>query len=191
MDKERSHLFIVEYRHSWYWQNHFTVLRKIDFDPRRPVKNSSASIPITFELFIAQLIQINEVSQVSAERNKRRIKIAKMMETKLWLKQSWTDSFLRWKPAEFRNLSQIRIPAEKIWRPDIVLYNTAVGDFQAQQKTKAVIKNDGTVTWMPPAIFKSSCSIDVTYFPFDAQEREKSFYSNIIGRKRSLTSTSK
>lgn len=167
------------------------MLLKTDFDPIRPVKNSSASIPITFELFIAQLIQINEVSQVRVERYKRQTKNAKMMETKLWLKQSWTDNFLRWDPAEFRNLSQMRIPAEKIWRPDIVLYNTAVGDFQAQQKTKAVIKNDGTVTWMPPAIFKSSCSIDVTYFPFDAQERGKSFYSSIISRKQIMISTSK
>ena len=33
----------------------------------------------------------------------------------------------------------------------------------------AVIQSDGYVMWIPPAIFKSSCSIDITNFPFDSQ----------------------
>ena len=33
----------------------------------------------------------------------------------------------------------------------------------------AVVSYDGTVTWKPPAIFRSSCSIDIEFFPFDEQ----------------------
>ena len=33
----------------------------------------------------------------------------------------------------------------------------------------AVIESDGTVLWIPPALFRSSCSIDITQFPFDVQ----------------------
>lgn len=35
--------------------------------------------------------------------------------------------------------------------------------------TKAVLRYDGKIQWTPPAIFKSSCEIDVRYFPFDQQ----------------------
>jgi len=33
----------------------------------------------------------------------------------------------------------------------------------------AVVESDGTVLWIPPALFRSSCSIDITQFPFDIQ----------------------
>lgn len=33
----------------------------------------------------------------------------------------------------------------------------------------AVVQSDGTVQWIPPSIWKSSCSIDITNFPFDSQ----------------------
>lgn len=54
---------------------------------------------------------------------------------------------------------------------------SAVGDFQVKGKTKALLKYDGMITWTPPAIFKSSCPMDITFFPFDHQNCSLKFGS--------------
>ncbi|XP_038129405.1 neuronal acetylcholine receptor subunit alpha-3-like isoform X2 [Cyprinodon tularosa] len=129
----------------------------------RPVENVSDPVTVEFEVSISQLVKVDEVNQI--------------METNLWLRHIWNDYKLKWKPAEFDGIEFIRVPSNKIWRPDIVLYNNAVGDFLVEDKTKALLKFDGTITWVPPAIFKSSCPMDITYFPFDYQNCSMKFGS--------------
>jgi hypothetical protein len=47
--------------------------------------------------------------------------------------------------------------------------HSADGNFEVTLATKATIYHQGLVEWKPPAIYKSSCEIDVEYFPFDEQ----------------------
>ncbi|XP_030221600.1 LOW QUALITY PROTEIN: neuronal acetylcholine receptor subunit alpha-2-like [Gadus morhua] len=129
----------------------------------RPVANTSDVVLVRFGLSIAQLIDVDEKNQ--------------MMTTNVWVKQEWNDYKLQWKPQDYENVTSIRIPSEIIWRPDIVLYNNADGDFAVTHLTKAHLFHDGHIKWTPPAIYKSSCSIDVTFFPFDQQNCKMKFGS--------------
>ncbi|CAG5852754.1 unnamed protein product [Menidia menidia] len=129
----------------------------------RPVENVSDPVIVQFEVSMSQLVKVDEVNQI--------------METNLWLRHIWNDYKLKWNPKEFGGVEFIRVPSSRIWKPDIVLYNNAVGDFQVDDKTKALLRYNGDVTWIPPAIFKSSCKIDVTYFPFDYQNCTMKFGS--------------
>ena len=52
----------------------------------------------------------------------------------------------------------------------VITICSADGEFVVTTFTKAEVNQDGVVKWNPPAIFKSSCEIDVEYFPFDEQE---------------------
>ena len=46
---------------------------------------------------------------------------------------------------------------------------SADGNYEITIMTKAIIHPDGLVIWRPPAIYKSSCQIDIEFFPFDQQ----------------------
>ncbi|XP_038865164.1 neuronal acetylcholine receptor subunit alpha-2-like [Salvelinus namaycush] len=129
----------------------------------RPVRNISDVVIVKFGLSIAQLIDVDEKNQ--------------MMTTNVWLKQEWSDYKLRWRPSDYDNVTSIRVPSELIWVPDIVLYNNADGEFSVTHMTKAHLFHSGHVRWVPPAIYKSSCSIDVTFFPFDQQNCKMKFGS--------------
>ncbi|KAK0096931.1 hypothetical protein PV326_003825 [Microctonus aethiopoides] len=91
------------------------------------------------------------------------------MTTNLWVEQSWYDYKLQWDPKEYGGVEMLHVPSDHIWRPDIVLYNNADGNFEVTLATKATLNYTGRVDWKPPAIYKSSCEIDVEYFPFDEQ----------------------
>uniref|UniRef100_H2SNK6 Cholinergic receptor, nicotinic, alpha 5 n=1 Tax=Takifugu rubripes TaxID=31033 RepID=H2SNK6_TAKRU len=88
----------------------------------------------------------------------------------------WTDMKLRWNPEEYAGITIIRVPSDRIWRPDVVLYDNSDGRFEGTI-TKAVVKYDGTITWTAPANYKSACTIDVTFFPFDLQNCSMKFGS--------------
>ncbi|CAM1330534.1 nAChRa1 (predicted) [Pycnogonum litorale] len=129
----------------------------------RPVGNNSERLTIKLALKLAQLIDVNLKSQI--------------MTTNVWVEQEWTDNKLIWSPEEYGGVTKLYVPAELIWLPDIVLYNNADGDYAVTIMTKAVLHYNGRVEWKPPAIYKSSCEINVEYFPFDQQTCHMKFGS--------------
>ncbi|XP_026990625.1 neuronal acetylcholine receptor subunit beta-3a isoform X1 [Tachysurus fulvidraco] len=129
----------------------------------RPVLHANDSITVRFGLKISQLVDVDEKNQ--------------LMTTNVWLWQEWTDYKLSWNPENYGGITSIRVPSENIWLPDIVLYENADGRFEGSLMTKAIVKYNGTVTWTPPASYKSACTMDVTFFPFDRQNCSMKFGS--------------
>ncbi|ELU10159.1 hypothetical protein CAPTEDRAFT_93192, partial [Capitella teleta] len=80
----------------------------------------------------------------------------------------WIDEYLTWDPASYGGLTTIKISPAGIWRPDIMLYNTATTD-ESERSVLAVVTSEGLVTWYPHQVFLSSCAVDVRNFPFDNQ----------------------
>ncbi|XP_006824192.1 neuronal acetylcholine receptor subunit beta-4-like [Saccoglossus kowalevskii] len=122
----------------------------------RPVTNVTDILNVIFGLSISQLIDIDERNQI--------------MTTSVWVKQKWHDYQMVWDPGEYDGLTIIHIPVNMLWMPDILLYNNADGPYDVEFMTNALVYSDGTVYWIPPAIYKSSCKINIEFFPFDEQK---------------------
>ncbi|XP_060116242.1 neuronal acetylcholine receptor subunit beta-4 [Heteronotia binoei] len=129
----------------------------------RPAFNSSQLVVIELQVSLAQLINVNEREQI--------------MTTNVWLNQEWTDYRLAWEPSDYEGINKLRIPAKKVWLPDIVLYNNADGTYEVSVYTNVIVKNNGSIFWLPPAIYKSACKIEVKHFPFDQQNCTLKFRS--------------
>lgn len=121
----------------------------------RPVQNMTQKVEVAFGLAFIQLINVNEKNQI--------------MKSNVWLRLVWNDYQLQWDEADYGGISVLRLPPDKVWKPDIVLFNNADGNYEVRYKSNVLIYPDGEVLWIPPAIYQSSCTIDVTYFPFDQQ----------------------
>ncbi|KAM6149918.1 neuronal acetylcholine receptor subunit beta-4 [Erethizon dorsatum] len=129
----------------------------------RPATSSSQLVSIQLQLSLAQLISVNEREQI--------------MTTNVWLKQAWTDYRLAWNSSRYEGVNILRIPAKRIWLPDIVLYNNADGTYEVSVYTNVVLRSNGSIEWLPPAIYKSACKIEVRHFPFDQQNCTLKFRS--------------
>nr|XP_029495670.1 neuronal acetylcholine receptor subunit beta-4-like [Oncorhynchus nerka] len=129
----------------------------------RPAVNRTERVTVKLQVSLAQLISVNEREQI--------------MTTNVWLTQHWDDYRLSWDPSQYDGIDKLRIPSRHIWLPDIVLYNNADGTYEVTVFTNAIVQFNGSIFWLPPAIYKSACKIEVKHFPFDQQNCTLKFRS--------------
>uniref|UniRef100_A0A8C9Y9I7 Neuronal acetylcholine receptor subunit alpha-7 n=1 Tax=Sander lucioperca TaxID=283035 RepID=A0A8C9Y9I7_SANLU len=116
----------------------------------RPVQNDSAPIVVELGLTLLQIIDV--VSY-------------------------WTDIYLSWNPESYPGVQNLRFPSNLVWVPDILLYNSADERFDATFHTNVLVNASGSCQYIPPGILKSTCYIDVRWFPFDVQKCDLKFGS--------------
>uniref|UniRef100_A0A3P9BK18 Cholinergic receptor nicotinic alpha 3 subunit n=1 Tax=Maylandia zebra TaxID=106582 RepID=A0A3P9BK18_9CICH len=140
------------------------LLGKDRYNPLiRPAVNRTERVTVKLQVSLAQLISVNEREQI--------------MTTNVWLTQHWVDYRLSWDPAQYEGIVKLRIPSRHVWLPDIVLYNNADGTYEVTVFTNVIVLFNGSIEWLPPAIYKSACKIEVKHFPFDQQNCTLKFRS--------------
>ena len=50
-----------------------------------------------------------------------------------------------------------------------MLFNSAGDSFDPKSDVNAVVYSTGDVSYLPPGMFRSACSIEIEAFPFDEQ----------------------
>ncbi|KAM9818085.1 neuronal acetylcholine receptor subunit alpha-7-like isoform 1-T1 [Syngnathus typhle] len=129
----------------------------------RPVQNDSTPIVVELGLTLLQIIDVDEKNQV--------------LITNAWLQLQWTDVYLTWDTESYPGVQNLRFPSDLIWTPDILLYNSADERFDATFHTNVLVNASGSCQYIPPGILKSTCYIDVRWFPFDVQKCDLKFGS--------------
>jgi len=127
-----------------------------DYDREvRPVYDAHQTMVVKVGITLTQIFDMDEKNQV--------------LTTNIWLDQEWKDELLTWNPDDFHAIKKFLVPCDKLWLPDIVLYNSADDYSEQYFRSLASVDYEGNVFWPPPTKFRSTCPVDVKYFPFDDQ----------------------
>ncbi|KAL4228668.1 hypothetical protein ACF0H5_011713 [Mactra antiquata] len=124
-----------------------------------PARN--LSIPIESVVDVA-LVGINGLDEVQQK-----------LTTTIQFYIKWTDSNINWPVSKLSGITQLLIPQNDVWKPDIALLNSFTQITQLGSKFMfVVINNEGLCTWKPYQILESTCSVDMTNYPYDTQTCE-------------------
>ncbi len=88
----------------------------------------------------------------------------------------WHDPNLAW-DSRRANFTQIYLPAEMVWRPDVGILNSArdvvnknwVDMFPVKVRCNSNTNRTAIVTWRMSQLFIVRCELKMFYFPFDSQ----------------------
>ena len=122
-----------------------------------PVSDQSAILYIYANFYLRSIIELDEPKGE--------------ITTTMSLLLTWTDDNLKWDGLSHGNQYIIRVDPSKIWTPSVVLGNPgssmeAILDYNL----KALVVNNGQVSFSGANVMTTICDIDVTFFPFDVQK---------------------
>ena len=118
----------------------------------RPVINTSQPVKVSFGIELNQILKIYDREQ--------------LLVTKVWVRQSWTNEFMKWNTSEWDGINVMMVEPTDVWIPDIVLYNSGDGGVAGGKeiyKTQIAMYPSGLHRWLSPALFTSTYKIDIRY----------------------------
>lgn len=91
----------------------------------RPVPNFTETLTVRLGLKLSQLIDVDLKNQVMTTNvwvdQVRTVSLVRVV-IEVFL-QEWDDYKLKWNPNDYGGVKTLYVPSERIWLPDIVLYN--------------------------------------------------------------------
>ncbi|XP_022598034.1 5-hydroxytryptamine receptor 3A-like [Seriola dumerili] len=80
----------------------------------------------------------------------------------------WNNEHISWDPAQFCGITQVSVPRDMLWRPDLFIYEMIQKD-ESPQNPYMYVSYNGMVTSEEDVKVVSTCKMDVHKFPFDTQ----------------------
>lgn len=118
--------------------------------------NHSNSVNISITVFIVSLNNFDEISGA--------------LDITAIFYLAWNDERFAWDPSAYGGKTSVLTHTEDIWKPQLYVIQSfdklqEIGNISLYPR----IWYNGTITWNPGIVMKVTCSVDVTYFPFDVQ----------------------
>lgn len=124
---------------------------------QRPVLNQEETLSVYVSFRLSSIRELDEVT------GKFSVMGALVM--------TWRDELIKWTPAQYDNATVIDLKLSDIWYPKMILSNPySKLDDLGEDWMMIFVQYNGMVYFTPGSVFESTCSIDVTYYPFDTQE---------------------
>lgn len=95
---------------------------------------------------------------------------------KVWFRLRWSDTRLRWDPAAYGGITEVRfqgasfsMPEDtEIWLPDVTAYNTVSGLMHSLDPSAALVSYTGDVYWPRMGVLTTMCRFSgLVMYPFD------------------------
>ncbi|XP_069678419.1 neuronal acetylcholine receptor subunit alpha-2-like [Periplaneta americana] len=125
------------------------------YDVNRPAYNGNETVDVSLNL---QVLRFNFDEKTDS------------LEIHSILIERWRDFRLKWNPADFDNIDKLLVINYYLWRPDL-------GDFNAADMGRmsvygvpnmCILQPDGIVICVPVTTYTTSCSADLTLWPYDS-----------------------
>ena len=132
----------VTYKHENYNRNALPLKRKgnVSRDEDRIVVNMGFSI--------RQIHDINEFHQI--------------MVISVWQREYWIDDYMTWNPDDYRGVKSIRVGADDIWTPGLVLTTSGSKDIKPMMDpVRIIVTHKGEVTYAFPILYHVACEMDM------------------------------
>ncbi|KAH3830499.1 hypothetical protein DPMN_103743 [Dreissena polymorpha] len=121
-----------------------------------PLLNQSETVIVSVDVLV---VSINKFDEISGN-----------IDITVAFKLIWQEQRLTWIPSDFGGKTSILIDPQDIWRPQLLL-RQSFDSVQDIGNTPLLIRLffNSSVYWFPATVMSVSCTVDVTYFPFDIQ----------------------